>query len=474
MKLSLSLFLIIFLEGYIVLSSELLAMRQLIPFAGSGTDTISIIIAAVLMPLAFGYYSGGKFIPKATKDGVFTIRKKLLRNLTISSAFLAFGLSYSFLKWLFDDVILDYTGIKDHLFIVSVYCSIFLVTPIYLLGQTVPLISNYFTRQRLASFAGKILFYSTLGSFMGSIFCTLVLMAYLGVHNASIITLSSILVLSFVLSKNKFSPDVLITMIFVGLCIYFNSPMMMQRHDIVSNNKYQLVQVEEHINQRVMRLNHSFSSSINKRDGNSHFLYVKYIENLFIKPMLTGPKKDVLVMGAGGFTVGLRDKKNNYIYIDLDPDLQRVAEEEFLEKKLDDNKKYVAQPARAFLYQTEQKFDLIVLDLFNGPSGSPDHLVTVEFFQQVKDVLNPGGIVVSNFLTAPNFSDLFSVKLDNTFRRVFPNFNRRIMRNYNAWDYGTDWNNALYIYYDTEHKTDAIYTDNLNSSMFDKSPRFGH
>jgi hypothetical protein len=51
---------VILTEGYILLSSELLAIRLSIPFVGSGTDTISIIIAAVLLPLAFGYYQGGK------------------------------------------------------------------------------------------------------------------------------------------------------------------------------------------------------------------------------------------------------------------------------------------------------------------------------------------------------------------------------------------------------------------------------
>ena len=55
------LFFVIFLEGFVVLSLELLAIRLTIPFVGSGTDTISIIIAAVLLPLAFGYYRGGQF-----------------------------------------------------------------------------------------------------------------------------------------------------------------------------------------------------------------------------------------------------------------------------------------------------------------------------------------------------------------------------------------------------------------------------
>ena len=46
---------IILAEGYVVLSTELLAIRLLIPFVGNSTETLSIIIAAVLMPLAIAF-----------------------------------------------------------------------------------------------------------------------------------------------------------------------------------------------------------------------------------------------------------------------------------------------------------------------------------------------------------------------------------------------------------------------------------
>lgn len=51
------LFLIIFLEGYVVLASEILAIRQTLPNLGGATDSTAIIIAGVLMPLALGYLS---------------------------------------------------------------------------------------------------------------------------------------------------------------------------------------------------------------------------------------------------------------------------------------------------------------------------------------------------------------------------------------------------------------------------------
>ena len=52
---------VLFIEGYIVLSYELLALRLVMPMAGAGAQTASIVIAAVLLPLAFGYHAGGAY-----------------------------------------------------------------------------------------------------------------------------------------------------------------------------------------------------------------------------------------------------------------------------------------------------------------------------------------------------------------------------------------------------------------------------
>jgi hypothetical protein len=42
------------------LAIELAAIRQLTPYIGNATDTVVIVIAAVLLPLAFGYEAPGR------------------------------------------------------------------------------------------------------------------------------------------------------------------------------------------------------------------------------------------------------------------------------------------------------------------------------------------------------------------------------------------------------------------------------
>ncbi|PJB72683.1 MAG: hypothetical protein CO093_02450 [Alphaproteobacteria bacterium CG_4_9_14_3_um_filter_47_13] len=465
----LKLFFIIFIEGYVVLSTELLAIRLLIPFTGSGTDTISIIVAAVLMPLAFGYYAGGQFKTRHHGRHRSTIRKKLIRNLLISSVILSAGLSYLFLVWLID-TFLHFSSFRDRFSLTFIYAVLFLVYPVFLLGQTVPLVSNYFPKDRLPVMAGRILFVSTLGSFMGAVFCTLALMAWIGVHYTAVVTIGCMTVLVMLLSKKIISREVLAAVGCFIFALVLNSGFLMKSRDIVADNKYHTIAIKDFGQTRTMMINHNMSSAIHKETGGSTFTYIQYIERTFIDPLLWRPglPHDILVVGAGGFTVGITDKKNNYIYIDIDKDMQKIAETYFLEQKLTPNKSFVPVPARAYLHDLEKKFDLIILDAFRGPSKTPEHLVTLEFFEQIKKALKPDGVMVANYVVSASFSDDFSINLDNTIRFVFKNINRMPLGNYDGWDRRGDWGNILYVY---THHVDApenIYTDDKNKSLFDK------
>jgi len=469
-----TLFLIIFLEGYVVLSTELLAIRLLLPFTGSGTDTVSIIIAAVLMPLACGYFIGGRFKARKKKGKrTFTVRDRLILNLVIAAAILTPGLSYTFLEIAFD---WGYhtAGWNNRIWLTAIYSLLFLVTPVFLLGQTVPLISNYFSKTRLPVLAGRILFFSTMGSFVGAVFCTLVLMSFLGVNNTVIITIGCMTALTFMLSKKKISlPTVLVSLCLV-LSIGLNSPAAMKHFDIVKYNKYNLIQIRnaEKEQIRVLEINHSFASAVHDLSPTPIVLYVSYIENNFLNPLYDPerPPREILVLGAGGFTMGRFDDLNNYTFVDIDKDLKEIAEEKFLKEELGANKKFIPMEARAYLNQTQKKYDLIILDLYRDPISVPEYLITQEFFEQVKGRLKKGGVIAGNYFASASFSDTYSKKLDNTLRSVYPYINRQIIRDYDPWDRTDDWRNIIYSYTDNGTAQNGIYTDNKNTSLFDKPP----
>ncbi len=472
------LFFIIFLEGYVVLSAELLAIRHTIPFIGSGTDTVSIIIAAVLLPLAVGYYAGGQY--KKRKKG--SVRQKLLLNIFIALLFFIIGLSHILIGLFFET--LSNIGISDRLAQATIYSTIFLVTPVYLLAQTIPLVSHYFRKEELSQITGKMLFFSTTGSFMGAVFSTLFLMAFIGVHYTALITIGCLCFLYIILSKKKISLATLAISLLFGATFVMNNNMVMRANNIVENNQYNTIRVIEKNNGATRRLslnnnNSSLYSEVPIQFGDdptprTAFVYVDHINKHFIDPLMFDDKiHDILVIGAAGFTIGLTDDKNNYTFIDIDKSVKDISEKYFLKQKLTENKKFIGSPARAYLYKStteNKKYDLIILDAYLGATTIPEHLVTQEFFNSVRNSLKPDGVMVGNFITSASFSSAFSMKLDNTLRSVFPHITRNIVNNYDAWDRNDiQKSNIIYFYHNRPTHINDIYTDNKNTIYYDKN-----
>lgn len=470
------LFFIIFLEGYVVLSTELLAIRQTIPFVGSGTDTVSIIIAAVLMPLAFGYHTGGRFRPYRTKShGYFSVRDKLIRNLIVSIVFLTFGLSYYVINGFFGFFI-EQAGVGNRLFLTAIYTTLFIVVPVYLLGQTVPLISNYFFRARLSEAAGRILLFSTMGSFCGAVVSTLVLMNMIGVNGTAFVNILCLTLLVMIIAKRKQKKQNIIAVSFLLVSFALNSPAALSGLNIVASNVYNTVQIEEVGKKnpvRILRLNRSYSSHIFIEEPERPLTaYRVFIENYFIRAMRNaGEPGNILVLGAGGFTIGLKDKVNEYLFVDIDPQLKDITEDHFLKQKLGPNKKFIARPARAFLVQNKEKFDVVVLDIASSVIGLPEHLVTQEFFLQIREILKDDGVLFINTFASGLFDDDYSRRLDNTIRSVFPYTNRQIENGNSIWR-GKKKN--LYrpvLYYSRKMPVPEnmpVYTDNNNTASIDK------
>ncbi len=348
------LFAAIIIEGYVVLSSELLAMREVISYVGSGTDVASIIIAAVLMPMAFGYYAGGRFRPGLRNGKYYSVRKTLVRNVLIAAAILLPGLSIMTIDLFFYNLVA--LGLHDRILSVSLYALIFLVVPVFLLAQTIPLISNYFSSQRLSAITGKMLLFSTIGSFMGAVLSTLVLMTHLGVHHTVSINFVLLFILVLLMSRKKAYDQKLVMGLIMFAALWMNSSSMMKDAGILANNAYNTVSVvstESPNGLRHLLINNSYSSGIN--ENGSKYEYIEYMEKHFLYSRMAGgnaPKMSVLVIGTGGFTFGLEDTFNDYTYVDIDKELKEIAERDFLQENLTKNKTFVPQDARAFLAYT--------------------------------------------------------------------------------------------------------------------------
>ena len=287
---------------------------------------------------------------------------------------------------------------------------------------------------------------------------------FIGVNHTIIVVVVAAVVASVILAKRA-------AWYWLGLTIILaymlnRSSLLSELYDIVENNAVSTISIldTDDGKARAMVINGGNSSKISE-DKDLWFGYMRYVQDNFIETLPKDTKKDILILGAGGFTMGEGDTFHNYTFLDIDKSLLQISEEKFLEHKLDANKKFVVEDANQFLKDSEQKYDLIVLDTYSSMGIIPMDLITKEYFIRVKNNLKKGGIVVMNILTSPNFSNAFAINLDNTIRSVFTHsLSRQVIGNFNAW--GHQRANVIYVYYDVADKG-GIYTADKNAVFYD-------
>jgi predicted membrane-bound spermidine synthase len=450
------------IEGCAILVVELLAIRQLTPYVGNATDTVAIVIAAVLLPLAFGYEAGGRasFVP-GDETGV---RRQLTRNLLIAAFILSLGLSHPFLAAFFQ--ILDGIGLTHRLVQAAVHASLFLVYPVYLLGQTIPLVACCSTGANLPRSTGLMLFLSTLGSFFGSVVSTLVFMTFFGVHITVALTLGLLVALAALIGwRTEGRRGLVLTASALGLYIVaVNSPAAVTAYGIVSNNLYSEIRIvtDPAENSRLLVINNSPSSKIAVHPEH-RFAYLRFIEKDVLRRLETDRPHRILVIGAGGFTIGLEDRFHAYTYVDIDPALREVSEKYFLRQSLSPNKTFVPESARAFLRRNTQTYDVVVLDAFTNRISLPPDLITREAFAAVRKAMAPDGQVIMNIITSPSFADRFSRSIDATIRSVFPFVTRQVLSETRTGSVAS----VLYLASRPGKEPHDIYTDDQNRSFLD-------
>ncbi len=442
------LFAILLLEGFISISVEILTIRQLTPFFGGSIVITSIIIGVFLLFLALGYWRGGSY----PRD----FFNKLSQNFALSMLWIGIGLNYTFvaLFFYFTTVNLSF----PYLFSLTLYL-LFVLAPIaYWLGQTIPLTTNLFNQQqRISRISGYALFLSTVGSFLGALITSLLLFQFVGVAWAVVINCLFLFGLVLLLQPHSGVRWWLLLLLgFALYCIKLTNIDSEKLHFQLTNN-YANYRVTETTDQtRMLEINLSPSSMLTaQREG---FAYIEFIRDFLFK-QLALRNKEMLVIGAGGFTLTAAGDYNNQVtYIDIDPAIKPFAEKYFLQKKI--NGRFIGQDARRFLNQTSARYDVIISDVYSHQVTIPPALLTVEYFQQLAGHLTPSGLLVVNVVRSPFFSDHFSRRVDNTIHQVF-SFCAVVPLNWQS-----SLSNIIYICSNHPHD-DTLYTDNLNSATFD-------
>ncbi len=112
---------------------------------------------------------------------------------------------------------------------------------------------------------------------------------------------------------------------------------------------------------------------------------------------------DALLLGLGGGSMAYRCRQFGMRtdIVEIDERLRDVAVDYFF---LDPETNIIVDDARHYLNTTKKTYDLIVVDVFLSETP-PSHVLTLESFLRMKEILRPNGVIFLNFfgqLTGPN------------------------------------------------------------------------
>lgn len=422
------LFISVFVSGAVVMALELLGSRLLAPVFGNSIFVWGSLIGVVLASLSAGYYLGGKLAD---------IRPDLE---TLSLAVFVAGLLVLALPTLTPPVFDAVVGIRlGERYSPLLATMILLGPPSILLGMVSPYAIRLAAKsfEKLGRASGNLYALSTLGSIVGTFVTVFVLIPEFGVNKIIVALGVALLVVAFLGLGIRLKVFVLLILIVLP----FAAPYLVAHRLTVAtyslalgDTVYETDTPYHHLlvadafdamhqsTVRYLILDDNFHSAIDLSDPDrTVFAYTEY----FHIPFLVNPNiTKVLFIGGGGFT-GPKSFLRHYAKVtvdvaEIDPEVIRVAEQYFGVEPANPRLHIYNEDGRIFLQQTDQKYDLVILDAYSK-SYVPFHLMTSEFLKLVANHLTTNGTVISNLIAqiSGGGSQLLGAEI-NTVHGVFP------------------------------------------------------
>jgi spermidine synthase len=391
---------IVFIEGFCSLGAEIIALRRLLPHVGSAIVVTAPTIGFFLLALALGYAAGAKVTTNYSAI--------VARNFLIAASLTGVGLAGASVDWMFAHL--------QPLWVAYLFFIGGVLSPIaWLLGQTVPLLSNLMNTKRTGEASGMALYWSTLGSFLGSLSLSLLVMQLMGV-SAAVFACALGLIIGTVLLAWRNKQIIVLSLLSAVIAAGFN-----YRHPVTAATAYAdysvaPITLEGQKNPRALWINNSLASVLDDTEPANTTRYIQHLRHILLDD-LGYQNKNILVLGAGGFTLSLNDPLNHYTYVDIDQAIREIAEKHFLHNAV--RGEFIVDDARRFIATSERRFDAVVVDVFSSHTSIPSHLVTREFWASTRRVLKPDGVLLANLILDGKLETPYARNLLTTIDSIF-------------------------------------------------------
>jgi spermidine synthase len=415
-------YIITFIASFCTLVIEMVAGRILAPFVGVSIYTWTSIIGVILAGISIGAYIGGKLVDR------FPFRKTLGWLLLLSGIT---ALS-----------IIPLTNlIASYRFPLSLMLRIFIVTTIIffipgcILGTISPVVVRLTLKNldKAGSVIGKIYAFSTLGAIIGTFVTGFFLISWMGTRMI-VLSMGIILILAAVFSGSLFKLKTYAVLFLIiaapfvwAIHHYLYKIPLTDRTYLYKESNYFTIKLTKTMSSDkktpleamiLDNLIHSYVSLDNP-------LHIEYeYERIYTEVLTWRFHKDspfkTLTIGGGGYTIPRAMEvyyPNAQIdVVEIDPEITQIVYKNLGLPK-DTRIRSYNTDGRWFVMNSKEKYDVIFTDAYNDLS-IPYHLTTKEFAEQLKNILKPGGLLMSNIID--NFQKgAFLPSYIRTLREVF-------------------------------------------------------
>ncbi len=398
----------ILVTGGIVLGLELAASRILTPFFGVSLYVWSGILSVTLIALALGYKGGGIIAAKAG-------RGRALLFFAAAGAMAALWLdiclwTYPYIFWTLADFNLVAGSIAA--------CWYLLFLPLVILSALNPLLIALLADERSTGDhgAGSVFFISTVGSVLGVFMVAYGLLPHLtNYRTVDVLALASAtLSLTGLLMIRDFTNRMFRIFFFLTVAAFLIAAATLLSgglerfaYDVTYKGwAWHVVHAEPSSfgNLKVidctkgqvsfrMLLNDGMVQNEIMRPSRSIDLFTYALENLAFAAAPGARKALVLGIGAGVVPTAFAKHAIDVQAVDINRKMVKVAKD-YLGFKTD-NIRIEIQDARPAVRHCRRDNDIVAVDLFHD-DGIPEHLVTREFFSDIKSCMSDRGVMVMN------------------------------------------------------------------------------
>lgn len=427
--------LFVFFTGAAVMATEMSASRFIAPWFGTSMIVWSVLISVVLAAMSLGYWFGGRLADRRPSWAILfslpVLTGVFIALIPFAGKLLFSSLTAGIRGTPINIVLLSFLGI------VAVF-----VPPVFVLAMVSPFVVKLLARaDNTGRTAGSLYAMSTLGSIFGTLAPTLVTIPLLGTRETLFLCSGMLIVLGGAgLQGRRKLVLLLLALPLAGWLISGHEIRQVQYVVHEEESLYQYLQVQQRDNGNTLLIvNEGGAMQSIARENDILNPASTYYESYLLLPYMidTGSGPEVLVIGAGAGTiphwlavyVQPHFTEMNISAVEID---KRATELGYIwfGTSPDEVTTHTAD-GRIFMETTGEMFDIIITDTYSNQIYIPFHLTTLEYFQVLREHLNPGGVIAMNVNAINEDSDLLQ-SIGRTVGQVFPyTYSAQVANNYN-------------------------------------------